>query len=214
MKKLVYAAQMIKAADYIEKRLSLAPDFSAAAREAHMSPDNFWRMFKKLFGETASEYIRRRRLTAAAHRLLSSKKSVLKICLELGYDSQEAFTRAFKKNFGVTPAVYRKNNHKVYNLERARMTPGYIRNILSGCVSLEPRIKKAGGGMLYGMGGQIGKQNSVYDAVIFFARFMMKAGQKGCSSSEESYVIVTPRRGASIFSTDKELKIFAGSPEV
>ena len=54
------------------------------------------------------EYVRNRRLTEAARALVETDRRILEVALDWQYDSQEAFTRAFKRAYGVTPGDFRR----------------------------------------------------------------------------------------------------------
>ncbi|UYO99245.1 helix-turn-helix transcriptional regulator [Oceanotoga sp. DSM 15011] len=69
---------------------------------------HFHRIFNELTGETLKSYIRKRRLTEASKDLLNCNNSIIDIAFDYGFESQESFTRAFKKVFKVTPGKYRK----------------------------------------------------------------------------------------------------------
>ncbi|SEU02129.1 AraC family transcriptional regulator [Paenibacillus sp. NFR01] len=80
------------------------------ARAALSSKYHFQRMFHALTGFTVSEYIRNRRLTLAAEELTGTTAKVIDIALKYGYDSPEAFTKAFQRVHGVTPLAARREN--------------------------------------------------------------------------------------------------------
>ncbi|WP_224766379.1 AraC family transcriptional regulator [Nocardioides campestrisoli] len=67
------------------------------------------RMFSALAGMPLSEYARRRRMTAAAHDLLTGDDDLLTVAVRHGYGSVEAFTRAFRGVHGATPSVVRRD---------------------------------------------------------------------------------------------------------
>jgi AraC-like DNA-binding protein/predicted transcriptional regulator YdeE len=67
------------------------------------------RHFKELTGITFREYVRLRRLAFSVIELRDSSESIINIALKYGFSSQEAFTRAFKKAFGINPSCYRRN---------------------------------------------------------------------------------------------------------
>lgn len=67
------------------------------------------RYFKKLTGITFREYISLRRLTFSAIELKETDESILNIAIKYGFSSQEAFTRAFKRTYNITPKIYRKS---------------------------------------------------------------------------------------------------------
>ncbi len=73
------------------------------AAEVGLSQWHFQRIFKALTGDTLKAYIRSRRLSMALDRLLTTKLRVLDVAVLGGFESQEAFGRAFKQAFGLTP---------------------------------------------------------------------------------------------------------------
>lgn len=99
--------KMNNAITYIEGHLDGDIDFSEAARIACCSVYHFQRFFTFVAEIPLSEYIRRRRLTLAAFELQNSDVKVIDIGLKYGYESPEAFARAFKSIHGVTPTTAR-----------------------------------------------------------------------------------------------------------
>lgn len=67
------------------------------------------RKFKEISGLQFRDYLRHRKLAFALKELRDSEKSILDIAFDYGFSSHEAFTRAFKNTYGVTPSAYRKN---------------------------------------------------------------------------------------------------------
>jgi len=65
--------------------------------------------FTRLIGEPPLAYLARWRLQLAARRLQTTRDSVLQVALHVGYESEAAFNRAFKREFGLPPARYRKS---------------------------------------------------------------------------------------------------------
>ena len=68
------------------------------------------RKFKEISGMQFKDYLRKRRLAFALKELRDSKKSILNIAFDYGFSSHEAFTRAFKTTYGITPSMYRKKS--------------------------------------------------------------------------------------------------------
>lgn len=94
---------MNEALNYIETHLMKKIDYAEIAKSACCSAFHFQRMFPFITGITLSDYIRRRRLTLAAFDLQTSDIKVIDVGLKYGYESPEAFSRAFKALHGVMP---------------------------------------------------------------------------------------------------------------
>ena len=93
------------AVNYVEEPLTEEIRYDEAARIACCSTFHFQRMFSYLAGIPLSEYIRRRRMTAAAFELQQSDVKVIELALRFGYESPTAFNRAFQSVHGVPPAA-------------------------------------------------------------------------------------------------------------
>jgi AraC-like DNA-binding protein len=78
------------------------------ARRAARSRTQFYRVFRAMIDETPVAMRRRLLLERAAWQLSRTPLSVTDIGLEANYGSLEAFTRAFRKAFGVSPSLYRR----------------------------------------------------------------------------------------------------------
>lgn len=100
--------QLNDAVDYIERNLCGKPDIDKAASIACVTADSFGRFFSYMTGMTVNEYIRRRRLTLAAYELQQNDPRIIDIAVKYGYESADAFTKAFSKQHGVTPTQARK----------------------------------------------------------------------------------------------------------
>lgn len=105
--------QVQMAIDLVEAELSSAITAPEAAAHAGMSLRSFHRYFPALTGFRFSEYCRKRRLSVGAEALRSPGRSILTVAIESGYDSNEAFTRAFAREFGTTPSEYRQNTPRL-----------------------------------------------------------------------------------------------------
>jgi AraC family transcriptional regulator len=102
-----WSDRMNAAISYIEDNLDGEIDFSVAAEKAACSLFHFQRMFFAILGVTPAEYTRRRRLTLAARELTTGHTKVIDVALKYGYDSPEAFSRAFRQIHGITPQAAR-----------------------------------------------------------------------------------------------------------
>lgn len=96
------------AISYIEAHLSERLDLDTVAGAVGYSKYHLHRMFTDTAGITLHDYIRRRQLTEAAKRLVFSKSSIIDTALLAGFESQQAFTAAFKSMYKRTPLAYKQ----------------------------------------------------------------------------------------------------------
>jgi len=89
-------------------RMSQRWTAGALAREVGLSRSALAERFTKLLGEPPIRYLARLRLQQAARRLEASADSIARIAFQVGYESEAAFNRAFKREFGEPPAAWRK----------------------------------------------------------------------------------------------------------
>lgn len=92
-----------EAINYIEEHILDDITYADVASGVGLSGYDFHRMFSFVTGMTATEYIRRRRLTLAALDLQSSGISVIDAAFKYGYESPESFSKAFSRFHGSTP---------------------------------------------------------------------------------------------------------------
>jgi AraC family transcriptional regulator len=105
-----YRQRILQVQLFIQGNLDGDLSLERLARVAHFSPYHFHRIFRGLVGEGVYEYVRRLRLESAAMALKTTGRDVLQIALDAGYGAHEAFTRAFRQMFGVSPSQYRAGN--------------------------------------------------------------------------------------------------------
>jgi AraC family transcriptional regulator len=135
--------RFLEGIDYIESRLFEPVRLSEVSDHLGLSPPYFSRLFRVLTGEPFGTYLRRRRLTVAAARLIDRDRRVeiVELALICQYDSQEAFTRAFKRAFGVPPGQYRKQPPRTRAAWRNRIDAEALAH-LQEVISMEPEIRE------------------------------------------------------------------------
>ncbi len=98
---------LLKALDYIDRNITRDICLFDLSSEAGFSVPHFYRLFKRLTGDTVGEYILRRKVVMAAEDLAAGNKLVCSVAMEYGFESHDVFTRAFKRVYGITPNKYR-----------------------------------------------------------------------------------------------------------
>jgi AraC family transcriptional regulator len=105
--RMEWIEKMTATIDYIESHLDDDIMYDEVAKIACCSMHQFGRVFSYIVGISLSEYIRRRRLTLSAIELQKGNVKVIDVALKYGYNSPDAFSRAFLEMHGVTPKAAR-----------------------------------------------------------------------------------------------------------
>ncbi|MGB0715891.1 MAG: AraC family transcriptional regulator, partial [Phycisphaerae bacterium] len=122
-----YHRRIESACRLLEQQIDIDVPLDQVAKAACLSTFHFHRLFRGLTGETVRGYVRRIRLEQAAHRLTSSTDEILRIALDVGYNSHEAFTRAFQKRFEMPPSQFREEKRKVMPADTRNRRPIEVR---------------------------------------------------------------------------------------
>jgi AraC family transcriptional regulator len=113
-----YQQTVQRVVERIVGNLDGALDMHTLAAEACLSPFHFHRVFRGMVGETPVELMRRLRLERAAWRLTKEgNPAITQLAFEAGYETHEAFTRAFRAAYGAPPSGFR--HRKIKRVELA-----------------------------------------------------------------------------------------------
>lgn len=125
---------------YIENHLSEDIRVSDVAKEVGYSYYHLTRIFHALLGESIGNYIQKRRLSVGRKQLLYSDKKIIDIALESGFASPEAFSRAFKSVYQVSPKEYRNNRLEVFIGQKKELTTDLLKHITTN-MTVQPEIR-------------------------------------------------------------------------
>lgn len=132
---------------WIEDHLTEEWDWPEAAAVANASVFHYLRMFEVVIGQPAGDYLRKRRLSRAAQDLAAGDERIIDLALRYGYESPDAFTRAFKRLFGCTPTEARS-----LGLGLQAWNPVTVSIVLKGATAMDYRIKEMPAFTLTGIG--------------------------------------------------------------
>ena len=113
---------MNDAIEYMENHLTGELDLDKAAQLAACSTFHFQRMFTYIAGIPLAEYLRRRRMTAAAFELTTSNVKIIDLAAKYGYESPTAFNRAFQSIHGLPPTTARAEGVRLTAFPRITFT--------------------------------------------------------------------------------------------
>ena len=105
-----YSSKIFPVHEYILENLEKKISLNQLAFLSGFSNFHFHRIFKELQGEPIAAHLKRLRLEKAAFELKISENPLKEISIQAGFDSYEAYSRSFKKNFHLNPQEYRKRN--------------------------------------------------------------------------------------------------------
>lgn len=131
--------RILRSIDYIENNLKEPLCLKDIAEEAFFSEFYFHKLFHLLVGDSPGEYIKKRRLYEAALVLKESDAKIIDVAYEFGYQSPEAFSRAFSTHFGFSPIEVKNNQTKLIRYPKPALTLTNLNHIHKG-VSMEPEI--------------------------------------------------------------------------
>jgi AraC-like DNA-binding protein/predicted transcriptional regulator YdeE len=194
-----YLRQVQRGIDFIEAHLEDEFETAEVARHVRASRWHFQRMFKALTQDTLKSYIRSRRLANALVTLHERRAPILEIALASGFESQAAFTRAFKHAFGMTPARYRALGTRTQFVRKLRIDEAYLRHLRGG-VSLEPTMIERPRMTLVGLrtsffGVDSDKSNMGEKLPPLWDAFLARVHEVAATRTDVLYGVVIPTPG-------------------
>lgn len=114
--------------DYIENHIKEEINLDRLADVAGYSQYHLHRMFSGIVGFSVHHYIKRRQLTEAAKSLIFTDKQIIQIALDAGYESQQAFSLAFKSIYKLTPQKFR-HKHQFHSTQLKFEVSGNLTNL-------------------------------------------------------------------------------------
>ena len=121
-----YEEAILSTLIHIQTHLESDLNLDLLAERVGFSAYHYHRIFREIIGEPVKEYIRRLRIERAAYRLKVSEETILHIALDAGFKTHESFTRAFARQFRITPNEFRNNFLRASRERKKQAQPKYI----------------------------------------------------------------------------------------
>lgn len=112
--------------EFIERYMTEPITLRMLAKTAGYSPWHAARIFKELTGKTPFEYIRELRLSRAALKLRDEETRIVDVALDFVFETHEGFTRAFSRQFGMSPRSYTRNKPPLKLFMPGRIRDDYL----------------------------------------------------------------------------------------
>lgn len=148
-----YRKALEQAVVYIEGHLGEAIRVEQVAAAAGYSYYHLTRQFAAVLGESVGSYIKKRRLASAAKGLLYTDEKIIELALQNGFESPEAFSRAFKAAYRVSPQTYRKNRLDAFVSGKERLDAALLEH-LSRNVTVRPKLAELPEILVAGLRGE------------------------------------------------------------
>ncbi|MFL6448919.1 MAG: helix-turn-helix transcriptional regulator [Bryobacteraceae bacterium] len=103
----------VEASDLLHRKVDYPWTIADLASQVGLSRSALAERFIRYLSEPPMIYLTRWRLQLAAHSLVHTSKGVVEIASDVGYESESAFNRAFKREFALPPAQYRREQRNV-----------------------------------------------------------------------------------------------------
>lgn len=127
-----YKQRLLRVLVHIQQHLDEPLPLAELSRIACLSPYHFHRLFSGMIGEPLHEHIRRLRLERAAAQLKRGRTPIVQVAFGAGFSTHEAFSRAFRSAFQLSPTQYRRRHGADLLIEaprrRVHFRPGTLRD--------------------------------------------------------------------------------------
>jgi len=134
-----YRKALEQAIVYIENHLGDNLKVEDVANAVGYSYYHLNRQFVAVLGESVGSHIKKRRLADAAKKLIYTDRKVIDIAMDNGFESSEAFSRAFKLVYKVSPLSYRRNRFDTFISAKEQMDKALFHHIVRN-VTVHPAI--------------------------------------------------------------------------
>ena len=193
-----------KALWYIEAHSAGELSLEDIAAIAGVSRFHLAHAFRSATGLSVMQYVRARRLAAAAQALAHGAPDILAVALDAGYGSHEAFTRAFTQHYGVTPEQLRAQAHtlEIHQQEPLRMNP-------DSTAAPAPRLVDAETLRIFGLTAHHATNATI---PAQWNRFVPWLGQFGAQKAPGTFGVIADAEEGCDYTTGIEVSTFPSQP--
>lgn len=189
----MYPIEVVKnAMIYIGNHSNEELNCKVVAEKFSYSEFHFHRLFKYITNMSITDYIRDRRLIAAADKLLKETDTILDICLSSGFENQQTFDRVFKQKYGLSPKDFRALNPSVEKITPETIISNfYYRIMQEGNAVLKPYIIEKGVLKFIGRSAKMGGSKPTGEDIGMLYDDMAKIFQHAPNQVDEKFYGIT-----------------------
>lgn len=189
---MAYVELINDSLDYIEEHLHEKINIKTIASELHISEYHFNRIFTFMTGISPKKYLMKRKLSETLEQLKNSDESIINIALNFGFDYPEVFSRAFKRQFGLSPKAYRNRDVIVDPMNKADIIKNDCVNF-NGGVTLKVNYMYLEDLRFIGECTYVSDMETTGFGALeaFYTDFLYKSGDEDLFNRSEHYHVVT-----------------------
>lgn len=180
-----YVKLINETVDYIENNITRTISLEEISAHFYVSAFHFNRIFKTVVGISLKQYILGRKLTQSLERLLDGDRSVIDVAYDFGFEYPEVYSRAFKKQLGISPSIYKKEKGKADRVEKVDIVEREIINY-KGKLVLKENYRYLKTIKLQGRSIEVNREGQTFedDLNSFGSQFLAKTGE--CAGLDHS----------------------------
>jgi len=187
-----YVSVITDTIEYIESSISRKLTLADLSERVRISDFHFNRIFKTVTGITLKQYILGRKLTMAAVQLRATRRPVIDIALDFGFEYPEVFSRAFKNQLGISPAAYRGQSAPISVTPKASVVERDIINY-RGTLALKGNIRLLDTLLIRGVDIDVNEHSNEFKQKLkaITEAFIAKSSQLACFHQDQFFTAVT-----------------------
>lgn len=185
----LYIKTINETIDYIEEHITNKLTQIEISKQFSISQYHFNRMFKTVVGQTIKQYVLERKLSYAYQRIKYSKDTIIDIAYEYGFEYPEVFSRAFKKQYGITPIECRKLDYNEVVKNRIRVVERDLVNY-GGGITIKGEFIKANPIEIIGISVEVNENDKDFEDKLRQEGEKFSTSLKKISHNDGFYTVV------------------------
>jgi AraC family transcriptional regulator len=186
-----YVGLITGAVNFVESNIQEPLSLEDIAQEFNFSAFHFNRIFSTVTGKTLKQYVLGRKLSLAMARLKVNNEPIISIAYDFGFHSPEVFSRAFKKQFGVSPNEFRQDRPCIEPIEKVTIVERDIINF-QGKLALKGSVHHLEAFELKGIETRIDVNQPGFEKVLqnISDTYTLEARKTGRYHTDQLYALV------------------------
>lgn len=161
----LYISIMNEVIHYIEDNIHEPLTLQSIAKQFYLSEYHFSRLFKMITGISLKQYVTGRKLAGASESLKAPDSTVIGVALDYGFEYPEVFSRAFKKQYSISPSMYKDGSRNIVTMPVFSVVDRDFSNT-KGTVALKETVIYLQELKLQGVSIEINENDEKFDRIL------------------------------------------------